>query len=138
MCIPKAEWIGREGYGGSMVWSLSLDDFTKSCSSSVVSSPLTRTLSTTLQNIERAMVLNFTSTTRKIITTPTTSRRPTPTTVTTTTVTSRPIPTTVSPIPQVTKKLWTADIGYDVDPNKIISPPIWQPPDLVFGPSKQF
>ncbi|CAG2247907.1 E3.2.1.14 [Mytilus edulis] len=134
----KAEWIAREGYGGSMVWSLSLDDFSKTCSSSVVPFPLTHALSSTLKNIERAKVLNLTSsTTRKIVPKTTTQRLITPTTVTTTTATTTTTtmktPTTFSSIPEATTKLWTADLHYETEPNKIAPPAIWAPNEMVYG-----
>ncbi|XP_076074812.1 chitinase-3-like protein 1 [Mytilus galloprovincialis] len=134
----KAEWIAREGYGGSMVWSLSLDDFSKTCSSSLVPFPLTHALSSTLKNIERAKVLNLTSsTTRKIVPKTTTQRLITPTTVTTTTATTTTTtmktPTIFSSIPEATTKLWTADLHYKTEPNKIAPPAIWAPTEMVYG-----
>lgn len=119
-----------------MVWSLSLDDFSKTCSSSLVPFPLTHALSSTLKNIERAKVLNLTSsTTRKIVPKTTTQRLITPTTVTTTTTTMK-TPTTFSSIPEATTKLWTADLHYKTEPNKIAPPAIWAPTEMVYGKCK--
>ncbi|XP_021340968.1 uncharacterized protein LOC110441967, partial [Mizuhopecten yessoensis] len=48
----KAEWLVQEGYGGSMVWELSMDDFSGVCSSSVNRFPLARQIKDTLQTAE--------------------------------------------------------------------------------------
>ncbi|KAK3593300.1 hypothetical protein CHS0354_031359 [Potamilus streckersoni] len=49
----KVKFIVEEGYGGVMVWSLPLDDFHKSCKSSRSPYPLTKTIKTFLNHVER-------------------------------------------------------------------------------------
>lgn len=114
----KAKWILQEGYGGSMVWSLSLDDFNKMCSASSRTYPLTSIISETITNNRSGEAFTTTtppttttSTSTTISTTTTeaettttmqtTTTPPSTTTTTTMTTTTRRIPPTPPPIPPV-------------------------------------
>nr|XP_022315646.1 acidic mammalian chitinase-like isoform X1 [Crassostrea virginica] len=81
--INKAKWILQEGYGGSMVWSLSLDDFNKMCSTSSVTYPLTSAISETISKYYSSKFPNTSTTTST--TTPSTTTTETTTTAATTT-----------------------------------------------------
>ncbi|KAJ8318008.1 hypothetical protein KUTeg_003099 [Tegillarca granosa] len=65
----KTNWIVREGYGGAMIWSLSLDDFNQMCSKSVHAYPLTRSIAETLQSTEQGATTTTSTTTAETSTT---------------------------------------------------------------------
>ncbi|XP_052685035.1 uncharacterized protein LOC128164955 [Crassostrea angulata] len=122
----KAKWILQEGYGGSMVWSLSLDDFNKMCSTSSRTYPLTSLISETITNNRSGEMLTTTTTT----TTPSSTTTSTSTTVPTTTneaeiTTSMKTTTTTTPLPSTTTTtITTTTTARRIPPTPPPLPPI--------------
>ncbi|XP_048764579.2 acidic mammalian chitinase-like isoform X2 [Ostrea edulis] len=116
----KAKWVLQEGYGGSMVWSLSLDDFNKMCSTSSRTYPLTSVISETLLS-DRSSKFPTTEATREI--TSTTTSTTTPATTTTT--------TTATTIPATTERTTTEEPS-TLPPiiTKEVQPPNVTPPSI--------
>ncbi|XP_061191469.1 chitinase-3-like protein 1 isoform X2 [Saccostrea echinata] len=129
----KAKWILQEGYGGSMVWSLSLDDFNKMCSTSSSTYPLTSVISETLE-ADRLSNFPSTTTTRIVSTTMATSTRATTTEVTTMEVTTTEVATTEATTTEATTTEATTTKEEPTTLPPIINtvlPPIVTPPNIL-------
>ncbi|XP_060077740.1 chitinase-3-like protein 1, partial [Ylistrum balloti] len=117
----KARYIAREGFGGSMVWSMSLDDFNHICKSTVKRYPLTSAVSETLVDAQQGR------TTTPLPTIPSPIPDPGFYLTTTTTTTPAPVTTTpeVTPRPVVTYR--------PITQSPVTQAPVTLNPELVFG-----
>ncbi|OWF49953.1 Chitotriosidase-1 [Mizuhopecten yessoensis] len=126
----KARYIAREGFGGAMVWSLSLDDFNNICKATIKRYPLTSAISQTLIDAQQGR-----TTTTPLPTIPEHIPDPGFYLTTTTTTTQAPLTTPLPVVtlgPKVTSRP-AVTFRPAITPSPVTKAPVTLNPELVFG-----